>query len=162
MGRIRALAVVLVVLVVGALIGSALAQRVEPPTASSPDEAGVEPVDRSRVRVEVLNAGGVAGAARTATVQLREAGFDVVFFGNAREFGRDTSVVLDRVGALAPARDVADALGIRNLRSQPDSNLFLDVSVWLGTDWSPSPAPAEEEAGPAPPWWDPRGWWPER
>lgn len=162
MARLRALAVVVVVLGVGALIGSALAQRGQVPPAE--DEVSPEAVQlrRGRVRVEVLNGGGVAGAARAATGQLRDAGFDVVYFGNAEAFGRDTSVVLDRVGVLEPARDVADALGIRNVRSLPDSNLYLDVSVWLGTDWTPGPPETEEDPAPSRPWWDPRGWLPPR
>lgn len=98
-------------------------------------------------------------AAREATDALRGSGFDVVFFGNAGTFDRDSSVVLDRVGTLEPARDVADALGIRHVRSEPDSNLYLDVTVVLGTEWMPTPPVVDEEAGTqARPWWDPRRW----
>jgi hypothetical protein len=90
---------------------------------------------------------------------LRDAGFDVVFFGNAGSFDRDSSTVLDRMGTIDAARGVADALGIRNVRSEPDSNLYLDVSVLLGKDWAP---PEEVAAGskgrPARAWWDPRRW----
>ena len=39
--------------------------------------------DLGRVRVEVLNAGGVPGMASRATDHLRESGFDVVYYGNA-------------------------------------------------------------------------------
>mgnify|MGYP001036836683 CR=1 FL=1 len=91
----------------------------------------------------------------------RPAGFDVVFFGNAGTFDRDSSVVLDRMGALDQARNVADALGIRSLLSEPDSNLYLDVTVVLGRDWQPA-LPSEPEPEQEPdrrrPWWDPRGW----
>jgi hypothetical protein len=112
--------------------------------------------------VEVLNGGGVSGAAKAATDQLRDAGFDVVFFGNADDFGRDSSLVLDRIGDVAPARDVADALGIRNVRSLPDSNLYLDVSVWLGADWSPTVPEMKDPQTRRSPWWDPRHWLPKR
>lgn len=91
-----------------------------------------------RVRVEVLNAAGRAGLAREATRRLRARGFDVVYFGNAEEFGRDSSVVLDRVGDLRTARSVAGALGIRSVASEPDSSRLLDVTVILGLDWPPS------------------------
>lgn len=90
-----------------------------------------------RVRVEVLNAAGRAGLAREATRRLRARGFDVVYFGNAGEFGRDSSVVLDRVGDLRTARSVAGALGIRSVASEPDSSRLLDVTVVLGLDWPP-------------------------
>lgn len=90
-----------------------------------------------RVRVEVLNGAGRAGLAREATERLRDRGLDVVYFGNAREFGRDSSVVLDRVGREEAARAVAEALGITAVRSEPDSTLLLDVTVILGKDWPP-------------------------
>ncbi len=89
-----------------------------------------------RIRVEVLNAGGKRGAARDATELLRQSGFDVVYFGNADTFDQDSSVVLDRVGDLGAARSVADALGIHSVRSRPDPNLYLDVSVRLGSGWA--------------------------
>jgi len=149
-----------VVLLVGILVGSAVSQWGGAPALPLPQGVRSRVAD-GRVRVEVLNGGGFAGAAREATETLRGLGFDVVYFGNAGSFDRDSSVVLDRMGALGRARDVADALGIRNLRSEPDSNLYLDVTVVLGRDWQPAPA-WEPEAGPAVvsgrPWWDPRGW----
>ncbi len=100
-----------------------------------------------RVRVEVLNAAGRAGLAREATRRLRARGFDVVYFGNAAEFGRDSSVVLDRVGDLRTARSVAGALGIRNVASEPDSSRLLEVSVVLGTDWPPVEKSANQGLG---------------
>ena len=156
-GRLRALGVVLVILALGTLIGSAISQW-----AGGKPMVGAgtgRKIERERIRVEVLNGGGHAGAAREATDQLRDLGFDVVFFGNAGSFDRDSSVVLDRMGHIESARDVADALGIRNVRSEPDSNLYLDVSVVLGMEWMPSPPSAAEETTTMKrSWWDPRGW----
>ncbi|MBM4185047.1 MAG: LytR family transcriptional regulator [Gemmatimonadetes bacterium] len=115
-------------------------------------------VPRERVRVEVLNAGGVAGLAREVTNQLRDDGFDVVQFGNAGSFDRDSTVVIDRVGRESLAEGVANALGIRNVLSQPDPNLFVDVTVLLGRDWAErtggDPLGAPPDRAP----WDPRGW----
>ena len=114
-------------------------------------------VSFGRVRVEVLNAGGVAGMAREATGHVRAAGFDVVSFGNARSFDPDRpSVVIDRVGRLDVARAVADALGIGNVLSEPDSNLFVDVSVLLGSTWTPESVRSTSEDESDRPWWDPR------
>jgi len=113
-----------------------------------------------RVRVEVFNAGGVSGMARAATEQLREAGFDVVAFGNADAFDPDRpSAVIDRVGRSDIAQAVAGALGIDNVQSDPDPNLFVDVTVVLGREWT---VPATQWSGAsgvdARDWWDPRGW----
>jgi hypothetical protein len=41
--------------------------------------------------------------------------------------------------------------------SEPDSTLFLEISVHLGPEWTPDPgAGAPASKGRA--WWDPRGW----
>ena len=47
----------------------------------------------------------------------------------------DSSVVIDRVGDLQAAAGVAEALGIARVASRPDSSLFVDVTVQLGSDW---------------------------
>lgn len=100
-------------------------------------EARTLSVPETRVRVEVLNGGGVGGAARRATEFARAIGFDVVYFGNAASFDRVESEVVDRVGRPELAEAVAEALGIGNVRSEPDPDLYVDVSVVLGSRWEP-------------------------
>ena len=85
--RIRTVAVIAVVLAAGAFLGSALAQWWAVPGVEAAAR-GPEPIEE-RVRVEVLNGGGRIRMARSATDRLRQAGFDVVFFGNASTFGQD-------------------------------------------------------------------------
>ncbi len=116
------------------------------------------PAPGRRVTVEVLNAGGRPGAARDATQLLRRDGFDVVYFGNAGKFGRDSSLVLDRVGDLANARAVAQALGIHDVRSEPDTTLYLDVSVILGKRWLLPGMAADSAPAGRLPLWDLRRW----
>ncbi len=89
-----------------------------------------------RVTVEILNGGGVRGQAGRATEIARDRGFDVVYFGNADSFDHVRSEVLDRVGRPELARSVAAALGIDDVRSEPDPNRYVDVSVVLGSTWS--------------------------
>ncbi len=101
---------------------------------ATPDE--LPPILRGRVRVEVLNGGGIPGVAGAARDQLRDAGFDVVHFGNASGFGRDTSMVLVRTETRAAALQVARSLGIAKIEVAPDSLAFADLTVVLGTDWS--------------------------
>ena len=116
-----------------------------------------QPVVDGRVTVEVLNAGGVSGVARRATAALRSAGFDVVSFGNANSFDQVESVVVDRIGDPNPALSVASVLGIRNVRSEPDSNLYLDISVLLGSQWLP-PVDSTQSEETTTVWWDLWSW----
>ena len=153
----RSLVALVALLMLGAVLGTAVDRWLDRPT---PAASGTEtlPSTVGRVRVEVLNGGGVKGMAREATERLRAQGFDVVFYGNAGSFDQDSSVVTDRVGDLGPARLVADALGIGDVRSLPDANLYLDVTVLLGVDWAPTQSAEDPGVASDPAWWDPRGW----
>jgi len=96
------------------------------------------------ITVEVLNASGRAGDARIATRRLREAGIDVVFFGNAPPPGSgaaralDTTRIIVRRGTVKTGERVRDALGIAQGRVavQLDGSKLLDVSVLLGSDFA--------------------------
>ena len=123
----------LVVIGTVVLLGSAMWQWL-PEERATADEPVLSPAE-DRVTVDVRNAGGVAGMARAATDRLRGAGFDVVGIGNAGQFGLESSVVIDRVGKPETAGAVAAALGIDSVTSDPDPNLFVDVTVRLGSDW---------------------------
>jgi hypothetical protein len=111
-----------------------------------------------RVRVEVLNAGGVSGQARAATDRLREIGFDVVSFGNAGTFDREITAVVDRVGRPELAQAVARVLGVEAIVSDPDPNLFVDVTVLLGMDWIGEDAAGAAAGATDREAWDPRAW----
>jgi len=127
------------------------------PGASGSSEAPLPSAEEfleGRVRVEVVNTGGVAGVAGTATEMLRDHGFDVVYYGNAGTYTADSSVVLDRTGGPETARAVADALGIQEVRTELDSTLLVDVTVRLGPEWSGPPSVAEGHIGPVA-WWSP-------
>jgi LytR cell envelope-related transcriptional attenuator len=153
--RVAIAALVVVFLAVLAGVFVVRSSRLDVPYSSS----GEPPAPGERVRVEVLNAGGVSGVARDVTDRLRDAGFDVVQWGNARTFDLDSTVVIDRVRRPDFAEAVANAMGIRNVLSEPDSNLYVDVSVLLGRDWSGMAGEGGRSRSPparAP--WDPRGW----
>ena len=156
--RLRALMLLGVVLATGVFIGSAISQWKPLPEQEQPqDQPQEQPLNLTtnmgRIRVEVLNAGGEPGMARMATDQLRDRGFDVVYFGNAESFGRDSTVVLDRSGRLEAARAVGDALRAPSVLSEPDTNLYLDVTVLLGREWTPA-SPDSADAPEERPWWD--------
>jgi len=89
------------------------------------------------IQVEVRNGAGVDHLAAETTQFLRDRGFDVVEVGNASSFGRDSSVVVDRVGDLDSARKVARALGLPDTRVTQDirADYYLDASVIIGRDY---------------------------
>ena len=152
MSRMRIAALAAVCLAVLVLIGSMVAGMIGNDAVQ--DEAPPPEPEARRVRVEVLNAAGVPRLARRGTEHLRDAGFDVVYYGNARGFHPDTTLVLDRVGDAAAAAAVAEALGVERIRAEPDTSLYLEVTVVLGRDWAergsgePTDGGGDEGAGP--------------
>jgi hypothetical protein len=149
---VRGIALAIVFALVGAFSASLwLEIRREAQLSVGPDLGYWE---GRRIRVEVLNGAGADRLAQRATRRLRDRGFDVVYYGNADAFGRDTSMAIARVDSIEPARRVADALGLRNVALRPDRNLYLDVTVILGTDWV-----AREATPTEPPPTGLRLWW---
>ena len=90
---------------------------------------------RNRIKVEVLNGVGETGLARDFADRLRERGLDVVATANADHFEHGVTHVLDRSGRLGAAPRVAAAAGTDSVAVALDPDLFLDVSVVVGSDW---------------------------
>ncbi len=153
-GRLKGLAWLLgggVVLVATLMVAAELLDApagAEPARSLEAGEIPEPPAAWDRVRVEVLNAGGVPGMAAAARDLLRDAGFDVVHYGNAGSFGAEETVVLARTGEVEVARRVALALGVQGIRDEPDSMRFADISVLLGSSWS-APERGDRWAGEA-------------
>lgn len=138
-GCLETAAIVVFALILGAFAASTWMRHLDgedpPPPALAPaDPLSPPPVERARIRVEVRNASGIPGAAAQVTEYLREAGFDVVDFGNADESDRPQTVVVDRLGSPARAREVAAALRGVPIESGVDTTLYLDVTVLVGRD----------------------------
>lgn len=102
----------------------------------SPTPEPVISVEQKVVRVEVLNGCGAAGLAKKITDYLRLKGFDVVNVGNAENFDFPETIVVDRVGDIAGAWQIARAIGIDNVIQQKDEDLLLDVTLILGRDFN--------------------------
>jgi hypothetical protein len=132
--RFRSALIIVVLAVVAILVWSSV-QGLRSGDEPRMTDAEIAVPDRDAIRVEVLNASGVSGLARRGTERLRSQGFDVVYYGNASGASPDSSVVIDRAGNLAAADSVAGALGLQRVRVEPDSTLYLDVTVVLGRDW---------------------------
>jgi len=101
----------------------------------SPSPEKTLPAERKIVRVEVLNGCGTPGLAKKATDFLRIKGFDVVNVGNAESFEFPETIVIDRVGDMTTAWQVARALGVNNVIQQKDVDLLLEVTLILGKDY---------------------------
>lgn len=141
--RAQTVLLVLVLLGAGVLLGSFLlewrGQELAVPTSRADFEglpSSISPESSTeRISVEVLNGAGVPGAAALITEALRDAGYDVKTFGNAPSFEYAETLVIDRSERLGAARSVADALGVDEVRSEPQPALYLDATIILGTDW---------------------------
>ena len=87
------------------------------------------------ITVEVLNASGRAGDARVGTRLLRNAGIDVVYFGNATDNGLDSTRIIVRRGTSEVGERVRAVLGLGRVEVDLDGSRLLDVSVLLGADF---------------------------
>ncbi len=141
-GHVHTGLVVAVLLLVGALFGSGLLEwgdrRLGTPADPSPTFSAAPSTSawkRERISVEVLNGAGVNRAAARVSDRLRDMGFDVKTFGNARNFGHKRSVLLDRSGRAGAARAIADSLGGLPIQNDPAPELYLDATLILGPDW---------------------------
>ena len=88
------------------------------------------------IQLEVLNGTTEPKAAQRLREALRAGGFDVVDMGNYKASNVEHTTVIGRTADQSAAISVASYLGVDKSRvlSQPDKNLFLDVSVIVGKD----------------------------
>ena len=101
-------------------------------------------------QVEIRNGAGVKGAAQALRRYLIAKGYDVVEVGNHSSFDVEETVVVDRVGNLDIAREVAASLGLplERVTQEERHEYFLDVSVVIGKDYHVLP-PFADAAPPA-------------
>jgi hypothetical protein len=127
----------LTVVAVLVLMGSAIWGVVSPGAAVEDGDARVVSTVRphERIRVEVLNGAGITGLARQVTEELRAAGFDVVYYGNAGSLSRDSTTILDRSGNAAAIATLSDAIDIDRVEEAIDTTLYLEATLVLGPDW---------------------------
>lgn len=134
------LGLVVTALVVSLLVNIPLVKEVFFPVqvASSVETAQVDTPDALDIyQVEVRNGVGVQGVAERMRTFLRSKGYDVVGVGNHPSFDVEETIIIDRIGNLYIARQVAASLGLPPDRIQQDvrSEFHLDVSVILGKDY---------------------------
>jgi hypothetical protein len=92
-----------------------------------------------RVRVRVLNTSGVTGLARRATAHLRDYGFDVVDFASGQTDAYAATRITVHTGHPEWGERARKALGVGAVGADPDTSRHVDLTVYVGRDWRPSP-----------------------
>ncbi|MDP2207159.1 MAG: LytR C-terminal domain-containing protein [Bacteroidota bacterium] len=96
-------------------------------------------IDTSRqiIQVEILNGSGGKGIAAKFTNYLRTKGIDVVDTRNYRSSDIEETIVIDRIGNLQNASQVANALGVSDTKiiQQINTDYFIAVTVVIGKDY---------------------------
>jgi hypothetical protein len=109
-------------------------------TVAALDDSSAHAPAGTRIIVRVVNASGVSGLARRATLTLRDFGYDVVDYTSERAGARKETEIVVHTGHDAWAARLQRALGTGRITSRPDSLRYLDLTVILGRDWQ---APTE-------------------
>jgi hypothetical protein len=147
-GRIAAVVAILVFTATAIALRTDIGARLAPSwlrwaTGSSPGPAAtlarVVP-DSVRIKVEVLNATDTRGLARLAMFALRDAGFDVVYFGNTSE-RHDSTIVRDRSGHAQWAELARGVMAPAAVETRADSGRLVDLTVLIGARWRPPTEP---------------------
>ncbi len=105
--------------------------------AAATTDSSARAPEGTRIRVRVLNVGGVPGLARRATNHLREYGFDVVDFGSGRSAGDTRTRISNHTSHADWPLRVQRALGVGVIGTDPDTSRYVDLTVYLGRDWRP-------------------------
>ena len=90
----------------------------------------------NNIRVEVLNGCGVNRLAVKVTNVLRKRGFNVVKIGNTESQTFTETVVIERNDeSKRNAEYLAQQIGVKNIGSDIDPALYLEVTVIVGKDY---------------------------
>lgn len=92
-----------------------------------------------RVTVRVINATNIKGLAKRATTWLRDFGYDVVDFDSAPKQARTESLIEVHTGHDDWGERVRRALGTGRVTARPDTLRYVDLTVFVGSDWQAPP-----------------------
>lgn len=109
---------------------------IDPQQTEQDNKALLRPV-KQKLQVEVLNACGASGIASTVTQYLRDHDVDVVNVGNYTRFDLNKTMLWERIKE-ADSQRIAQLLGVSedNIDSKIDTNLQLDITIILGSDYA--------------------------
>lgn len=96
-----------------------------------------EIIETRTIQIEILNGTNVNGLAKRMMNWLRRRDFDVLNTGNWKHDSLQTTMIYDRLGNIKASKNVAAALGISDslVFIKPDSSLFLNTTVIIGSDY---------------------------
>ena len=102
-------------------------------TSMSPEEIYRK---NSNIRIEVLNGCGVDRLAIKVAHLLRKKGFNVVKIGDTNKKNFEETVVLERSDEnMENANYFADRIGCKNVGTDIDTALFLEITIIIGKDY---------------------------
>ncbi len=94
-----------------------------------------------RILVRVVNATKTNRLARRATLLLRDYGYDVVDFDSDPINLRTATVIEVNTGKTELGERLKRILGVGLLEARPDTLRYVDLTVFLGDDWTPPSQP---------------------
>ena len=86
-------------------------------------------------QIQILNGCGKSGVAEAFRDYLTRLGFDVIEFGNARNWNYENTMVISRVESDSIARDMARALGTPRLLHLQRTTSLMVATVIIGKDY---------------------------
>ncbi|PIU83210.1 MAG: hypothetical protein COS68_05265 [Elusimicrobia bacterium CG06_land_8_20_14_3_00_38_11] len=90
----------------------------------------------SNIVAEIFNASGKANLAGQMRRALTKNSFDVIKIGNYEPNSKyEKTLVIDRMGELSKAQQIADVIGAKEVITKIDSTRGVDVTVIIGRDW---------------------------
>jgi LCP family protein required for cell wall assembly len=87
------------------------------------------------IKIEILNGSSNPGQAQSLRNFFVEYGFNVVHFGNAMRDDYERTMVIDRIGRPSLAKRIADIINCREVYTNVDESLLVDVSIIIGNDF---------------------------
>jgi len=131
--------IVVLVLVTGYFSYAFISNNYFASSPAAPDTVRSKPV--RVLQLDVINGCGAKNVGAKFTEYLRAHGFDVVEVKNYKSSHIPQTLVVDRVGNLDAAHEVALALGVesQNVIQQLSPDYYVDVSVIIGEDYASLP-----------------------
>ncbi len=92
-------------------------------------------ISKKSLRIEVLNGAGVSKLAQKVAAELRERGFDVVYFGNSK-VEVSTTCIFDRKSPdLKAGKLLEKEIECSKVYFEADPDNLIDVTLLLGKDY---------------------------